>query len=129
MQILTSMNVQGLFIFALCLDEKLPNKPKDDTPKEKNILCQLLLQKLPLPLVTHKSTQKDQCTLQKLIKNLVGVQSTKNFGEWRGAAKFYMLMKRSKQRSNTNQTSIFQTSSALLSLTQVNLNVFRHAFT
>ena len=51
------------------------------------------------------------------------------YQEWRGAAKFYMLRNRSEQRSNSNQTSAFLTSAPLLSLTQVNLNVFRRAFT
>ena len=66
---------------------------------------------------------------EAIQKIFVGVQSTKNFGEWRGAAKFYMLRKRSEQRSNSNQTSVFRTSETLLSLTQVHLNVFRRVFT
>ena len=50
----------------------------------------------------------------KKLRNLLGVQSTKKFGEWRGAANFYMLTKRSEQRSNSNQTSAFRTSPPLL---------------
>ena len=40
---------------------------------------------------------------------------SKNFAEWRVAAKFYILRKRSEQRSNSNQTSVFRSSAPLLS--------------
>ena len=50
--------------------------------------------------------QVQNLNTDKVKAKNVGVQC---FGEWRGAAKFYMLRKRSEHRSNSNQTSVFQT--------------------